>query len=419
MLAARAAEAAAIGATAGGLAAAALMGAWILAGRHPLAAVCLCAAPPLGGLAATLHAKAAARLRLDPALRWFLAALTVLAGGSAAAAVLAGAFSYLPKNWLILLVPVAAAAAASVALVRGASLRQVAASADRRAGLRERLSTAWEVAEAKADSAFARAVQQQALATVQRPDLRKLSFWKRTRATSAALGLALLAAALMLPWEPLASPAAIAQQHWQQASRQAGQLLQQQLAGLDPQRLSQDPQLAAALAKLQDIATLLRAPEAGQAAHWRGQVIDLEELATSLRRAVASGRLEPQAAGQLRQLIQTLEAAAAEIAEGMGQTAPQYAHGPGQADTEGTSLPSPQPAGGYATVYNPSYAELTSTASAPTPGEAPPVAPAAPVQMPYEQAWDAARRRAAEALRAQAVPARYRQLVRDYFSSDR
>ena len=413
-LAARTAEAAAVGGTAGGLVAASVMAAWVLAGRLLALASAVSAAPLLGGLAVAVWPGLALKLRLTSTLRWSVAAIMMVPGAIAAACIATGAFVHVPKNWLILAAPVAAAAAAVVALVRGPTLGGVAADVDARAALRERLSTAWELAEGGEESAFADAVQAQALSAAGR-DLRGISFWNRSPATLGALGLAILASVLMLPWEPLQSPAALRQQRWQRLSAQAGQQLQQHLARLEA---AGDLQLADTIRRLQQLTRRLRSATPTDARQWRGPVVDLEKLAESLRRAVRSGRLEPRAAEQIAQLIRTLEQTTVEIAEGMGEDPGEIAAGAGAGKVPQPSTRPRPTAPGYTTVYHPSYADLApaTTASAPAIAhEAPPVSPA---QVPYDQAWLEARRRAAATLGRGQVPARYRQLVRDYFATE-
>lgn len=421
MLAARAAEAAAAGGTVGGLTCAFVMAAWILAERFPATAAVLCAAPLLTGLVVAGWRRASLKFRLDAAMRWYLAGMTVGIGAAAMASVITGACVHLPKNWLFVMVPAAAAAAAVVAVARGASAAAVAAHVDERAALRERLSTAWELTQAGAESPFARAVRDQALAAASQRDLRSVSFWRRTPATLGALGLAVMAAALMLPWEPLRSPALLRQQRWQQVSAQAGRLLQHQLAKLELQQVG-GGEIAAAVRRLQVLTRRLRSAEAADAGQWRGPVVDLAELAKALRGALQAGRLDPPTAEQVLQLIQTLQQVAAEIAEGMGESDSEYAAADAGESTQHPSTAPSQPAlAGYATVYHPSYADLArppTTHAASADGGEPKTAPAASGQVPYDQAWAAARRRAAEALSRQAVPAEYRQLVRDFFATD-
>lgn len=416
MLAVRAAEAAAVGGTAGGLACAFVMAAWILAGRFVAAAAGLSAAPLSAGVVLAALPAAARKLRLTPTLRWTVAALMAAAGAGATAAVLTGAFVHLPKNWLVLIIPAAAAATALVALLRGAPLSAVAASADRRALLQERLRTAWELTASQDESTFARAVRQQALARADEPHLRGVSFWTRTPATLGALGLAILAAALMLPWRPLQSPAALARQRWRQVRADAGQVLSQQLAMLAGGRAAESAQVASAIRRLRAIAGRLGSAEVADARDWRGPVVDLAELAESLRRAIRSGQLDPAAAELADELIRTIDHVAEKIARGMGQTLPLAAGEP--APTPATR-PARRAVSGYATVYHGGYGQPPPTTAAAPPTPASPATVPAPPQVPYEQAWAAARRRAAAALSRRDVPAPYRQLVRDFFAADR
>jgi hypothetical protein len=419
MLAVRAAEAAAVGGVAGGLTCAFVMAARIVAARQAAAAGALCAVPLLAGAALLAFRRTRARLELPSPLRWYAAGLPAAVGAAGVASVLTGAFVRVPKNWLFGLVPAGAALAAILVLIRGATMRAVAASVDRRARLRERLSTACELAESVEDAAFARAVRDQALAAAGRRDLRRVSFWSRTPATLGALGLAVAAAALMLPWEPLEPPEAVLGRRWQQVSAQAGKLLQQPLEMLDVQRITGNANVATAVRQLRELAERLRSGEPTDAKRWRGEVVELQELAAALRQAVKTGQLDADAAAQISQLIQTLDQVADEITGGMAGAAP----GPARVeDTAAAQTPPRQPSEaapvGYATVYNPGYSNLispaTDTAPAAHGAERPTLA-----QVPYDQAWAAAQRRAAEALSSQDVPGEYRQLIRDFFAKGR
>ena len=77
--------------------------------------------------------------------------------------------------------------------------------------------------------------------------------------------------------------------------------------------------------------------------------------------------------------------------------------------------PQPLGPGERVHVYDPRLADLLK----PGGGSDRPIAPAlAPGLVSFKSAWQAARRRANDAIASGAVPARYRQLVRDYFSGE-
>ena len=240
MLAARAAEAAAVGGIAGGLTAAALMAARILLGRYPAGAVALCALPLVAGLIVAASRRSRAALHAQSPVAWAAAAVLLGCGAGGLAAALAGLFEHVPKNWLFLILPAGSLLPAVVAVASAAPLGRVAMDVDRRADLGERLSTAWELLAREDDAPFAAAVQGQAIDQLARRDLKHVRFWNRTRATIGALGLAALGACLMLPWAPLETPEAARARRWQAVSRRAGESLTQPLAvlggpGADPQ----------------------------------------------------------------------------------------------------------------------------------------------------------------------------------------
>jgi len=423
LLAVRSAEAAAVGGTAGGLIAVPLMAGWILAGRHPAAAVGLSALPLLGGVALAASGRPGRRCVPEPPLRRLVAILATLLGAAAAAAILTGAFQRVPKNALLLIVPASGLLAAGVVACARPSLRTVAATADQRAGLRERLRTACELAEARDDSTFARAVRDQALTAENRGELAHLPFWRRGRPTAAALTLALLAAGLMLPWRPLESPEAARRRQWRQAAPQAGEALLERLASLAAGDLADRAGIAAEVRRLRELAEQLASARADRAHRWHEHVLDLEEVIRSLRRVARSDRLDAAEAAELARLIEALERVADDVAEAMagsgGADLARVRDDGEPARRAGTSqrqaaLP------GYASVYHPGYrrwAEPATTVASSRP--APPPDASAPEAIPYDQAWAAARRRAEQALDRQAIPRQYRQLVRDFFSADR
>ena len=147
-------------------------------------------------------------------MQWLVIGLTV--GGGAAGIVWAASGSgvFAQKNWLALLAPIGGLAAAATVLARGASLASVARTVDRRADLKERLATALELAAAGDRSVFGEQVHSQAVSDSQRQRMRLVRFWRRTRATAGALGLALAAMMLMLPWATLESDATRQRRQW-------------------------------------------------------------------------------------------------------------------------------------------------------------------------------------------------------------
>lgn len=202
LLRTRAAESAAVGAIVGGLGAAVLQGAWLLAGLSSGAASGLCLAT-----AAAAMALATGAIRLRDVLG------ACRPGGRAAGGVVALAAlcsvgllatgrapSVAGWLWPVALLAGGGFAGALVALVRGADVREAAAALDSRAGLAERLSTVAERLRPEAGEASAgRFLRRQALAAMRDRGADRVGLWNRTPATGGALGLvALVCAALAL-----------------------------------------------------------------------------------------------------------------------------------------------------------------------------------------------------------------------------
>jgi len=409
LLAARAAEAAGVGAAVGGLAAALMMGARILQPVYPAPAALLAGAPlaPAAVLAASPRLRR--RVGSSRLLQACVLGLLALCGAGGLALAATGALAAVGKNWLFAIAPGGAAVGAAVVLARGVSLSSAAADVDRRAALKDRLATALELCESGDESLFARQVRRQVLDARRRRAWRGMRFWNRTRATAAAATLALLAAAVMLPVEPLESSSARRQRQWVRLAPAAGRALAEGLAALGPDAASGNA--AEALGRLEALAGALRQARPAEAEGWQGKVIELDRLAEALREAVASGRLDPATAARLRRVIDVVEKAAADLAEGMSGPSEALAAVPPPPAT----APSASPPAGWTGVYNPAYAEVARTRPAEA---APETAPAAvPAALPFDRQWAAARRRAADALRARAVPPEYRRLVRDFFEA--
>ena len=202
LLRTRAAESAAVGAVVGGLGAAVLQAAWLLAGLSSGAASGLCLAT-----AAAAMALASGAIRLGDVLGACRPAARA-AGGVVALAALCGvgllATGRVPyvAGWLwpVALLAGGGFAGALVTLVRGADVREAAAALDSRAGLAERLSTVAERPRPEAGEASAGGfLRRQALAAMRDRGADRLGLWTRTPATGGALGLvALVCGALAL-----------------------------------------------------------------------------------------------------------------------------------------------------------------------------------------------------------------------------
>ena len=413
LVAIRAAEAAAVGGIAGSLAAAGIMGGRILAGRYPLGAILPCVLVTLAGV--IVAASRRGRLALHPVgtVGWSVGVLLIVSGAGATAAAAAGVLAAVPTSGLALLAGAFLIAPVVVSVAAGAPLVAVALDIDRRARLRERLSTAWQINQDHTHEPFADAVQAQALARIDRGELADVRFWSRTRKTAGALALSVLAAALMLLWTPLETPEAVRARRYGSASRRAAASIAQPLAALGGPIAEADADLAGQVRRLEELVGLLRQGLPERAVEWRGQVIELDELAAALREAARSGELDPTVRQRLAELADAVEHAADTIAAAMAESADAELATDAPA-TVPADLTSPEPVG-WVNVFDVRY-ELATRPSAPYPPRTEPSEIRIAADVPFDEAWAAARGRAAESLRRQAVPAEYRQLVRDFFA---
>jgi hypothetical protein len=407
----RAAETAGAMIVAGALAAAGGELAWAVATRWTWAGLAICAAPAAAALAwaktRDSHQVFLRNMVTVPSfLPWLLAGVGVAVAALAAVGVLAGWHLHWPKAALVafgVLLPVLVGMAA--ALARGPSLRQVAEILDAKAHLRERLSTAVELAlEPEAGRAClalpaaAPVVCAQALAALRQKRPQDLALWSASPALPAAMGLA-LAVCLALAFLPDFAPA-----------RRGGSIgaFSRAVATMTP---AQREELAAAFrrAASQPAVGGAAAQELLKAAAVV-EVRDPEELRRILERLQAAG-FEPLGAVP-RDLL-----AAAGLADEAASTMASSG-----SDNGGRAVPpaardaneGAAPGGSYVSVYDPHY-----EASAHPPGGGEPApALASRAGVPYADAWAAARARAMDAAARGAVPPAYRQLVRDFFSAE-
>ncbi|MCK4624913.1 MAG: hypothetical protein KAV00_06360, partial [Phycisphaerae bacterium] len=316
----RAVEASAIVATASGLSAATMMGAWTLAGKFTLAAALLCALPLVAGVVLTIKKRLRYGLHSEQVIQWFVIILLTACGFAGLLCVLTGAYVNLAKNWLFLIFPAGAIFAFVVVLIRGVRLQHVAVWVDKRADLRERLSTALELiesGESDSDFGFARAVHDQAIAAADEPRLGRVGFWTAARATGGALGLTTVAVVLMLVVEPLESPSAQQQRQWQNVSGRANQTLRRQLDAIKANAASDNSAITEQIRRMEKLAGSLRAAKPADAKQWREKVFELEEIAEALREVIRSDKVDAKTAERIERLIGSLERIAAGISEGM------------------------------------------------------------------------------------------------------
>ncbi|MBS3733296.1 MAG: hypothetical protein KGY99_00020 [Phycisphaerae bacterium] len=194
-LRARAAEAAAVGAAVAALASVGIELAWLVGDASVIAGGALC------GLAATACAWTGWSARLRRRIGAERVVMNVAGAVAAVGALIAlGVLVFGRADavdawvWPMTLVPATALIEVAAMVARGADVRRAATWVDRRAGLSERLSTAAELV-GQPDEPAAQCVRRQALQAARSDAAQRVSFWRRTRATAGALGLAMLLAA--------------------------------------------------------------------------------------------------------------------------------------------------------------------------------------------------------------------------------
>jgi len=212
LLLTRSAEAFAVGAIGAGLAGVCIMGAWILAGRHPwwatlLAAAALATVLPVAPERWRRRLGAVGRLeqrwRIPRPVCWTVAATAAAAAAVACFFVHTGRHADLPHGWIPLaVIPAGGLLAAITVMARGVSVRDAALYIDLRANLGERMITALEVT-ADDDSGFADTVCEHALAAAGQHQPHRLGFWRRGRATAGVLCLTAAAVTLLAFLAPL------------------------------------------------------------------------------------------------------------------------------------------------------------------------------------------------------------------------
>ncbi len=426
LLAVRAAEAAAVGAVAAGLAVtAAQVG--VLAGRvHPVLGTAIALLPILAGAAVLRWPAIRRAARLDGREAWTVAATACGVAVVGAMVVLAG--RAVPQGRLLLpivLVPLGALAAAVGAALRGIPLGQAALYHDIRFGLAERLTTAAELAEALAggiqgpghasgggtDGQVARWVFGQAVAVAAQAELPRRGLWRRTRATVGAL---VLAAALCTVLAVISPPGSA------RASAESFEDIRVRARMLNPQ---EKRQLVDALQRLAEQVerdpALRRRLLAAAAAAAKDQQLD-RRLA-ELQNAVADAE-DAQAAAIARAILRAVGLPAGlDEGGGDGQGGANTAQVAGNGHTvspaptidantiDANAANKPLPA--RTLVYNPAYAAIADANASP----APKVAPTVPQFVPFDDAWSNARARATEAMRANTIPPEYRDIVRRFF----
>ncbi len=403
--AARAIEAAAVGAVAGGLCAAVAEVAWTLAGASAVVAGAVCAA--CVAFAALLTARPGLRriLSLDPRASRLVGGICAVCGVGALACVATGWYATVPVLLLpLLLMPGGAVAGLIFAARSTIALPETALYHDVRLGLAERLSTAVELAASDAaDEPFSRCVYADALAAARASRPERQPVWRRTRATGGAVGLsvALCAALAFLP-----SPGATdVPRSFERIRSRAANLTEPGRRNLAKvlRRLAEEVRQNAKLREA------LRAAAAAKADELPEKLQELE--------AVVAGADAAEAARIAREILRAIGAG-----DGEGGPSGGDANAPGAAGSDpiGEAPPDPNTFRGpdgsksllaRAYVYHPAYGSVRDANGLPA---------SRPSGngggfVPRRDAWSEARQRAARALARGRVPAEYRRLVRRFF----
>ena len=376
LIACRMVEASALAACAALLAGLCLQAAWMLA-RHTQAGALAVAAAPL--LAAGLFVAAPGRrlTLLRPQRQAAMAALLLTAVGGAVA-ILLKLPQTLDRIGPAVVSPIAAAAiGAAWAWLRRPTRLASARWLDARAGLDGALATRAEGVD-RGDGGASGMVESDVLARAQR--LQRVRLWQRGRGLVGLLAIAALAnvlvAALPRPGASDSPEARLA-------------------AGLERLSMQQRQQLAEALRQ--------------QAR----QQVDLEQARQLAQAAQAVLRQDPEALRQLLEelrrqgapIVARLPADLVEAAGGGASSEPTQGHATGAgADVR------PEAEAGPVVVYDPFYGEGPRRGTAKAEPLRDPV-------VPMGDAWDLARRRAADALAAGSVLPRHRPIVRAFFEA--
>lgn len=390
----RAAEAGAVAAIAGGLAAAALQVAWSIAPRYPLAAAGICLLPLLTGTAVFALPGRLRIVGVAGRIALVIGGTCIVIGAGGIWGVQAGWYENVSKALLAAtLMPAAAVAAAAAQALRPVKPTDAAILLDLRYNLRERLSTAAELAAGRTrDGAVTEYVCGQAAAVLHRQAAAIRPPWRRTGATAAMVALVAVLCGVLSVTGGLSSP----------ARRKAEAAVAAEMRKMPPSE--QDNLLAR-----------LRKARARQGAG------PLRRKLTQAEQALQDGD-----AGKLTRLIRALIEAGVDVRSLFGNEMLAAATGTG---AKGGAAPETQPAAvaprpipaapapAYVHIYHPAYAKLLA-AGAKGGTASQPDTSAGNVLVPFEAAWDAARIRAENNLARSRgkIPPEYHQLIRDFFA---
>ncbi len=317
-----------------------------------------------------------------------LVAVVLAMAAWTAAAVRPGELALLPRWCPLLLAPLIAAVAAVVAMFRGVAVHEAAAWLDARADLRQRLVTAAELAERSAATPAALAVYAQAIEAMAKIPGRDRKLQESNPPWAAALGLSLALAALLtlVPvWGLAPQDADVLQLAQSVPTLSAAQRAQLTEAFRKAAAAAAaDPNIAAQLARAAAVV----------------EVQDAQELQKVLARLRALGY-------QPLDCVPASLLAAAGLAPRGGQNAATLPS-PKTGDANSGPLATRAGPDGTVRVFDPAYVALVRAAATQN------AAPSVPMPS-FEDAWSAARARAASAARSGQFPPQYQQLIRDYF----
>jgi len=332
--------------------------------------------------------------RLARVRAWESGAVAVVAAGAGCAIVQVVCIltgwgpGFLPVA-LPLLLPLAGVVTAAVVLVRGVSPREAAGFLDARCRLDEQLGTATELAEASdPPGPVGRYVFERALVAARAASALRQPLWTRSRTTAGAMLLAVLLCGT-LALVPAAGAGGRAD-------------IEAIAAAVEDMPRPRREQLARAL-------RLAAADEAAHAgllndAATAVQRRDVAELAALLNELREAG-IEPAEVIPASLLPSGASGGGTEGATGTGETPVAGANGHRPVPETAPSAPE------FVGVYHPEYARTLPAAASKATGGGEGV-------VEYDLAWQAAQRRAAEALARDDVPHRYRRLIRRFFAAE-
>ncbi|MCE5326896.1 MAG: hypothetical protein LLG01_10835 [Planctomycetaceae bacterium] len=357
--------------------------AWTLAPRWPVAAAMVSLVSP-AAVAVLLFP----RFGINPPVRRIAVAAGVATAAIGVWSIYCGWFSYMPRLSAMVLPLLAALTAAAWKASRPVAPAAAAALLDARYALRERLSTAVELAQSRSKPAdLADFVAAQAMAALRASGADRDWPARPAAVTVAALvGGAILCAALA------AVPAAMSPAEMARVEALARAM--EQMAPREKDEAASRLQNASAKSDAQIEQMLLEARRLLLAG-------DARKLAAVMTRLKEAG-------------VDISPLTGSSLAGSAGMTGGQGAGeaGPSAPPPTAQARPALPPAGNYVMVYDPALAKAVRDAAAPA-------APQGASQfVPLQTAWQAAQARAADQSRANLsdLPPQYRRMIQDFFS---